>query len=99
MPSTSAPMCVVSARNCMGMMALLRLEKESYAHSRRRVRPTRPEEEEERDRQIERVPGDAVHECRSVGARQVEHLAGHPASERHAEKRAHDDEAHAGACF
>src|SRR5262245_53564545 len=54
-------------------------------------------QQEERDRQVERVPCDAVHESRLVGARQVERLAGHPAAERHAEERAHHDEAYADA--
>ena len=56
-------------------------------------------QQKKRDRQVERVPGDAVQESRSVRARHVEHLAGHPAAERHAEKRAHDDQAHARARF
>ena len=42
-----------------------------------------------RDREVEQVPRDAVEERRVVGAGEVEHLARHPAAERHAEQRAH----------
>jgi hypothetical protein len=46
---------------------------------------------------VQQVPADAVDEGRVVAARQVEHLARHPAAQRHAQQRGHDDRAHARA--
>ena len=54
-------------------------------------------QQEERDRQVEQVPADAVEERGAVGAGEVEHRARHPAAQRHAEQRAHDHEADLGA--
>ncbi len=51
----------------------------------------------QRDRQVQQVPADAVEERGLIRAGQVEHLARHPAAERHAEQREHQHGADARA--
>src|SRR5574343_423249 len=56
-----------------------------------------PPEQPRCNRQVQQVPGDAIEEGRLVAAGQVENPARHPAAQRHAQQRGHDDRADAGA--
>src|SRR6266571_4797154 len=58
-----------------------------------------PAQQPERNRQVEQVEGEAVDERRAVGAGEIEDRARHPAAERHAEERRHQDHAEARACL
>src|SRR5687767_2600119 len=53
-----------------------------------------PAQQPERDGQGEQIPSDAIHESRAIRARRVENPPGYPAAERHANERAHHDEAY-----
>jgi hypothetical protein len=72
-------------------------EGDQVARAARGVRGARPEEDQEHHRHVQRVEGDAVEEGHPVGSRQVVDPARHPAAQRHAHDRRHDDETDLGA--
>src|SRR5690348_12502771 len=59
----------------------------------------RASQEPRGDREVEQVPADAVQERGAVGAGRIEYRSGHPAAERHAEERRHEDDGDARARF